>query len=124
MKDRKFGTNKEKKNSILPQFNMYTYFCRIIHGMILAIWTYSVALVMMSYFIPMFSAKLANGMGISYESELLDILGLWLLPCAFMVLLFLALTIISIKVLHEWLKKNFDKSIKKHYLQKQTKKQC
>lgn len=121
---KKNKTNKEQRSSIMSKFSLYTFFCRIIHGMILVSWTYSIALVMMSYFIPMFSAKVASGMGISYKSEILDILGLWLLPCVFMVLLFLYLTIVSIKVLHEWLKKNFDRSINKHYLQKQTKKQC
>lgn len=124
-KNRKNQKNNEKKTGHgSPKCNVYAIFCRILHAMILVTWSYSVCIFMMTYLIPRITASLAIGMGVSYESKMLDILGLWLLPSCFLILMLVILTTVSIKVLHDCLKKNFDKSIQKHYLQKQTKMHC
>lgn len=124
-KNRKNQRNEEKNTrNTLPKFSVYAIFCRVLHAMILVTWSYAVCIFMMTYLIPMVTASLANGMGVTYESKMLDVLGLWLLPSCFLILLLVLLTVSSIKVLHNWLKKNFDKSIQKHYLQKQTKMHC
>lgn len=112
--------NKTKNDKVL-KLNPYSIFCHIIHGAILVAWSYSIMIVIMAYVIPTFSAYFANSMGITYDSEILDILGLWMLPCIFVVLLLFALTVATIKCLHKWLKKNFGKSIQKHNLKRQTK---
>lgn len=121
-KIKRFSKKKDyiTKTDKVQKLNAYSIFCNIIHGMTLVVWTYSITLVIIAYVIPTFSAYLLTSMGLTYESEILDILGLWMLPCIFVVLLLFALTIFLIKGLHKWLKKNFDKSIQKHKLQKQT----
>lgn len=122
-KNKRFLKKKENatSNDKVSKLNPYSIFCHTIHAVILVAWSYSIILVIMAYVIPTFSAYFASSMGITYDSEILDILGLWMLPCIFVVLLLFILTISSIKGLHTWLKKNFDKSIQKHKLQKQTK---
>lgn len=124
IKSNKNNTKKQKRENrkeSIPKIKIYAIFCHIIHGAIVAMWTYAISLVMMTYFIPIIAANMANGMGITYESKWLDIIGLWGMPCMFMILLFLYITVTSIKMLHKYLQKNFEKSIKKHYLEKQTK---
>lgn len=115
----------EKKNEnsrrTVPSLGLYGFVCKILHGMIVFAWLYCISIFCMVYLIPTSTAYLANGMGITYDSKMIDVIGLWLLPSGFLVLLLVCLTITSIKWINRWLKQIFDKSIQKHYLQKQTK---
>lgn len=106
---------------ILLNFSLYAFFCKVIHALILITWTYSISMIIMTNIIPYIAANFASIMGINYKSKILDIIGLWIMPCSFMILSFTFLFFLSIKVLHIWLKKNFSRSIKKHNLKKQTK---
>lgn len=75
---------------------------------------YSIVMVLAVYAVPMLLITLAKYIGISYDSELVDLMVLFVLPALFVVGICLMIYYFIMKMFHKSFNKIYDKAVSKY----------